>query len=108
MEEVRETVYEHISGGNTFTITAAERWSVTMLRRLKEKYPEQVEVLYENKDGSILAHVPFDWMRIVPKKQDTRSPEERIAAAKRMNAARAKKLSAVAKENEPNSHASQG
>jgi len=67
VEEVKETVYEHISGGETFTITAAERWSVSVLRRLKEKYPAQVEIICTNPDGSLLAHVPADWMRIVPK-----------------------------------------
>ena len=84
MDEVRETVYEHISGGETFTITAAERWSVSMLRRLKEKYPEQVQITRENKDGSLLAHLPADWMRIVPKRKDTLTDERRAALAERM------------------------
>lgn len=84
MQEVRETVYEHLSDGKTFTITAAERWSVSMLKRLKEKYPDQVEIAYENKDGSLLARVPFEWMRIVPKRRDTLTDEQRAARAERM------------------------
>ena len=94
MEEVKETVYEHVSGGETFTITAAERWSVSMLRRLKEKYPDQVEIAYENKDGSLLARVPFDWMRIVPKKRDTMTDQQRAARSERMKAFRAEQLKA--------------
>ena len=84
MQEVRETVYEHLSDGETFTVTAAERWSVAMLRRLKEKYPEQVKIVYENKDGSLLARVPFEWMRIVPKRRDTMTDEQRAAFVERM------------------------
>lgn len=81
---MQETVYEHASGGETFTITAAERWSVAMILRLKEKYPDQVEIAYENKDGSLLARVPFDWMRIVPKKRDTLTDEQRAERSERM------------------------
>ncbi len=86
MQEVRETVYEHISGDETFTVTAAESWSVAMLRRLKEKYPDQVEIVYTNKDGSLMARVPFDWMRIVPKRRDTLTDEQRAIQAERMKA----------------------
>lgn len=84
MVEVKETVYEHISGVETFTITAAERWSVAMLKRLKEKYPEQVEIVHVNRDGSMLARVPFEWMRIVPKKRVSLTDEQRAAFAERM------------------------
>lgn len=37
---MQETVYEQLSGGAAFTVTAAERWSVAMLRRLKEAHNE--------------------------------------------------------------------
>lgn len=90
MQEVRETVYEHLSSGETFTVTAAERWSVAMLRRLKEKYPEQVKIVSENKDGSLLARVPFDWMRIVPKRRDTMTDEQRATQSERMKAQKLK------------------
>ena len=84
MEEVKETVYEHISGTETFTVTAAERWSVSMLNRLKEKYPEQVEIVHVNHDGSLLARVPFNWMRIVPKRKVEWTEEQRSAFVERM------------------------
>ena len=64
-----ETVFEHIRGNDTFTVTAAEPWSVGMIRRLQRKHPDQVEIVYTNWDGSLLAHLPFEWMRIVPKKR---------------------------------------
>jgi len=73
IQDVKETVYEHISGSDTVTITAAERWSITMIKNLKKRFPEQVEIICENADGSLLAHIPLDWMRIVPKKK-TKTP----------------------------------
>ena len=81
-----ETVYEHIKGSDTFTVTAAERWSIGMIRRLKEKYPDQVDIRYINQDGSVLAHLPIEWMRIVPKKRDTLTKEQRQANYERMRA----------------------
>lgn len=85
---MNETVYEHLHGDDTFTVTAAERSSITMLRRLKEAHPDEVEIVAENPDGSLLAHLPYSWMRIVPKKKVVMSEEQRAQAAERLRAAR--------------------
>lgn len=85
---MRETVYEHIDGNNTFTVTAAERWSIGMIRKLAEQYPNDVEVVCENSDGSLLAHVPSTWMRIRPKRHRDISDEQRKALADRLRAGR--------------------
>ena len=85
---MKETVYEHVQGEDTFTVTAAERSSISMLRRLKEARPDEVEIVAENPDGSLVAHLPYSWMRIVPKKQVVMSDERRAEAAERLRAAR--------------------
>ena len=84
MDEIRETIYEHAAGSDTFTVTAAERKSVGMLRKLAEKHPGSVEIVAENADGSLVARLPYSWMRIVPKRQVEMSEERRLAAAERM------------------------
>lgn len=78
-----------MDGNDYFTVTAAERWSIGMINRLKEKFPEQVQIICENDDGSILARVPKEWMRIVPKYKKNMSEEQRRAASERMKALRA-------------------
>ena len=88
---MNETVYEHIQGNDTFTVTAAERASIGMIRRLKEKHPDEVEIVVENEDGSILAHLPYSWMRIVPKKKMELSEERRAETAERLRRARESK-----------------
>ena len=85
---MNETVYEHIQGNDTFTLTAAERSSIGMIRRLKEKHPDEVEIVAENADGSILAHLPYSWMRIVPKKKMELSEERRAEIGERLRGAR--------------------
>lgn len=89
MNDIRETIYEHDSTRkDTFTVTASERWSESMIKRLKQRYPEDVEITAENKDGSIVAHIPLAWMRIVPKRQSNLSEEAKNAFAERMRNSR--------------------
>jgi hypothetical protein len=88
MDEIRETIYEHAAGSDTFTVTAAERKSIGMLRRLAEKHPGEVEIVAENADGSLVAHLPYSWMRIVPKRNVVMSEEQKEAAAERMRSMR--------------------
>lgn len=88
MDEIRETIYEHAAGSDTFTVTAAERKSIGMLRKLAEKHPGEVEIVAENVDGSLVARLPYSWMRIVPKRQVEMSEERRLAAAERMRSMR--------------------
>ena len=64
-----ETCTDHVRGEGFFTITAAETWSIAMVKRLKAKYPEEVEIRITNPDGSVVARFPFAWMRIVPKRK---------------------------------------
>lgn len=79
MGNLNETCYDHVKGENFFTMTAAETWSIAMVKRLKEKHPDAVDIRHINPDGSMIARMPFDWMRVVPKKQVALSEEQRQA-----------------------------
>lgn len=81
---MNETVYEHLAGSTTFTVTASERWSINMIRKLKDKRPDEVEIVAENPDGSIVAHVPVEWMKIRPKREVNLTDEQRKAMVERM------------------------
>lgn len=89
MNEIRETVYEHLRGEDRFIVTAGEQWSVNMIRRLKEKYPDEVEIEVKNQDGSLLASVPSSWMRIRPKRKIEMSEEKRAELRERFEKVRA-------------------
>ena len=78
MLSIRETVFEHEEGKDTATITAAEQWSVNLMRKLAADYPDQVTI-YENKDGSIFGHVPWKWMKLVPPRKFTEEQKQAMA-----------------------------
>lgn len=89
MEIVHETVYEHTEGSEIFTVTAIEKWSINMIRKLKVKFPDDVDIRHENNDGSIVVRLPSEWMRIVPKRHDNMSENARQLRRERMKALRA-------------------
>lgn len=74
-----ETCTDHVKGEDFFTVTAAETWSIAMVKRLKAKYPEEVEIRITNPDGSMVARLPFSWMRIVPKKSISEMHRARLS-----------------------------
>ena len=88
MQEVKETVYEHQLGEPTFTVSTQERTFISMLRRLKEARPDEVEIVAENRDGSLVAKLPVSWMKIRPKRVVNLTDEQKAAAAERLRAAR--------------------
>ena len=97
MDSFRETTYYHDADDDVlpelkgmFIIDAAEKWSINMVKRLKEKYPDRVVIKHVNKDGSIHAYMPFEWMRIIPKKKSNLSAEERAAISERLRGAQGK------------------
>ena len=89
MEIIHETIYEHATGNKTFTVTAIENWSISMMHRLKEKYPDEVDIQHTNPDGSMVVRLPFEWMRVIPKRRDTMNDEERQIRSERMKKLRA-------------------
>ena len=81
--ELRETVFEHEHGAQHFTVTCAEQWSCTRIRNLHKQYPEEVEIIAENPDGSILARVPMKWVRVSPPRKMNLTDEYRAELTER-------------------------
>lgn len=79
-----ETCYDHVRGENFMTLTAAEVWSISMVKRLQASHPDEVEIRHTNPDGSMVVRMPSSWMRIVPKKRDNLTPEQKQARRERM------------------------
>lgn len=64
-----ETVIDHVGGigGDDWCgVSTGEKRIITRIKRLQEKYPDEVECIAENSDGSVYYHVPWRWIKINP------------------------------------------
>ena len=61
------------------------------LRRLAEKYPDEIEIVHENNDGSIIGHVPVKAIKLSIIKQSM-SDERREELKERMSRAQEAKF----------------
>lgn len=77
-----ENVLEWLKDADQATLTLSQHRTITRVRQLAAKYPEECEIVAENKDGSICAHVPVNWVKIGPPRNI--SDEQRRQASERM------------------------
>ena len=64
-----ENVIEWIKDEKRATLTLSQRRAISRVKKLATQYPEQCQVVVENKDGSICAHIPVGWVKISPPKK---------------------------------------
>lgn len=78
-----ENNIEFTQNSKTATVYFAQGRYITKIKKLKEKYPDEVDIVAENYDGSIVAHIPTKWVKISPPRKI--SDEQREAASKRLS-----------------------
>lgn len=59
--------------------------SESFQRKLAEKHPDDCQIVADNEDGSICAHVPVAWIRISPPKQYTEEQRQQMGERMRCN-----------------------
>lgn len=77
-----ENTIEFYKNDKQASVTFSQGRFITKIRKLSEKYPDKCRILSENKDGSILAHIPTNWVKIGPPKRV--SEKNRKMASDRM------------------------
>ena len=84
-ESTQENVIEWLRGDKEVTVTFANRTKFnTKVRKLAEKYPDKVEIVADNRDGSIVAHLPLNWIKVAKPREVNLSEEQRIALGERL------------------------
>lgn len=79
---MNEFAINWLKGGGYAEITAPASTALkNKLLRLKEERPNEVTHVIENKDGSMVCHVPVRWIRVSPPRKV--SEEQREAARQR-------------------------
>lgn len=79
MENCIENVIEFIRDEKRATVAFSQGRYKTRIRELAKSYPEECQIVAENEDGSICAHIPVDWVRINPGKNLTEEQKEQLA-----------------------------
>lgn len=83
--ELQENVLEWTTGQRNIAVTFSEAKYIRKVKELAEKYPDDVKIIAENKDGSIFAHIPKSALKLNIVKRDL-SEEERKALGERLRA----------------------
>lgn len=83
-EGYAENVIEWVKDDKRATLSLSQRRTITRIKELAEKYPDKCEILAEDKDGSLYAHIPVEWVRINPGMNLT--DEQKAERAKRLKA----------------------
>lgn len=80
MAEVKENGIEWLTGQDTISVTLSQKKYVNKVKALAKKYPDSVQILYENKDGSIFAHLPLKALKlnIIPPKELSEDEKEKM------------------------------
>lgn len=79
-----ENVIEWLKNSKVATVTLSQGKYITKIKKLAKQYPNEVEILKENADGSVLCHIPTSYIKInnPPKREYTE--EQRAVMAERL------------------------
>lgn len=77
-----ENAVEWLSGQKIISVTFSQRKFINKARKLAEQYPDDVQIIAENEDGSIFLHAPLSYFKFGRPRQIT--DEQRAAAGERM------------------------
>lgn len=76
-----ENGIEFIKDAETAVAQFSQGRFKTRLKRLAAKHPEECQILAENPDGTLLAHIPVEWIRINPGMELTEEQKQKRAEA---------------------------
>ena len=88
VQSVTENVLEFEKNADTATVTFCQARFITKIKKLAEKFPDECQITHENKDGSIVAHIPVKWIKI-SKVDRQLTDEQRAELAERVKIAHA-------------------
>ena len=82
---VNENMIEFLKGDERATVTFSQERYKTRIRNLAKQRPGECQIVAENQDGSLCAHIPTSWIRIKPGMELTdEQREERAETMRRL------------------------
>ena len=80
-----ENGIEFLKDSKTATVQFCQGRYKSRIKKLAAERPEDCEILAENKDGTLLAHIPVEWVKIIPPRQLSEEEKQKRAEAMRRN-----------------------
>lgn len=82
---MRENSIEWITGEDVAGVTLTQQKYKTIVKRYAEKHPDKVQIVADNDDGSMFAHVALEYIRILkPKTGRPMTDEQKAEFRQRM------------------------
>ena len=78
-EDVHENVIEFERNQATATLTLCQGRFIGKIRKLAQERPEACQIVAENSDGTIVAHMPVDWIKFRPEMELTDEQREALS-----------------------------
>lgn len=86
---VNECVIEFVRGDKTASVTAASSTRLNgRIKKLAEQFPEEVQILSTNEDGSIFAHIPVRFIKVGAPRKVEMTDEQKAELAERFRQTR--------------------
>jgi hypothetical protein len=83
MADLKETVWEFVQGEKTGTIYSAQKRWINKIRKYAEQYPDEVQIIHTNSDGSIVAHALEGYFKFSRPRKIIFTEEQLLAAKER-------------------------
>lgn len=74
----RENVIEWYNGSERMTVTLSQRRFINKIKRYAGRFPNEVEIVRENADGTLLAHVPLRFLDVRPPREVSEEQREKF------------------------------
>lgn len=85
MDRCIENMIEFLENEERATVTFSQGRYKSRIRKLAKEKPEACQIVAENPDGSLCAHIPVTWIKITPGYQLTEEQREQKAETMRKN-----------------------
>lgn len=76
---MRENCIEWIEGDERVTITTYRKSFIRKLKAISEESPEEVQIIKENQDGSICAHISLACVKIHAKRKLSEEQKKKVS-----------------------------
>jgi hypothetical protein len=84
-DNFHDNVIEWMQGDRRATLSLSQKKQITRVLQLAKDRPDECEIVALNRDGSICAHVPSAWVKILPTRQLTEEERQRLSDQMKRN-----------------------